>query len=195
VEVEPVDTDVVETEMVENAIVEQQVITDVVDGEFSTPRSKRRPLRRLPRTRRCPTTPRRRRTNGQKVTPTVSARHHDGLEVALVQGARLQGPRHRGLEDPRLPHQAARERCGEPHRDRAQLGSHPRRHPHRPSGHRDRPPRRRGRAPEEGLEKITGQKNKISLNIQEIKQPELDAALIAQGICDQLLRRVAFRAP
>ena len=43
------------------------------------------------------------------------------------------------------------------------------------------------------LEKITGQKNKISLNIQEIKQPELDAALIAQGICDQLLRRVAFR--
>ncbi|MHB2028727.1 MAG: 30S ribosomal protein S3 [Acidimicrobiales bacterium] len=43
------------------------------------------------------------------------------------------------------------------------------------------------------LEKITGQKNKISLNIQEIKQPELDAALIAQGICDQLIRRVAFR--
>src|SRR5579863_4026900 len=43
------------------------------------------------------------------------------------------------------------------------------------------------------LEKITGQKNKISLNIQEIKQPELDAALIAQGICDQLVRRVAFR--
>jgi small subunit ribosomal protein S3 len=43
------------------------------------------------------------------------------------------------------------------------------------------------------LERITGQKNKISLNIQEIKQPELDAALIAQGICDQLIRRVAFR--
>ena len=33
----------------------------------------------------------------------------------------------------------------------------------------------------------------MSLNIQEIKQPELDAALIAQGICDQLVRRVAFR--
>jgi len=43
------------------------------------------------------------------------------------------------------------------------------------------------------LEELVGQKNKISLNIQEIKQPELDAALIAQGICDQLLRRVAFR--
>jgi small subunit ribosomal protein S3 len=43
------------------------------------------------------------------------------------------------------------------------------------------------------LEKITGLRNGIQLNIQEIKFPELDAALIAQGICDQLVRRVAFR--
>ena len=43
------------------------------------------------------------------------------------------------------------------------------------------------------LEEITGLHNRIQLNIQEIKQPELDAALIAQGICDQLARRVAFR--
>jgi small subunit ribosomal protein S3 len=43
------------------------------------------------------------------------------------------------------------------------------------------------------LEEITGLHNRIQLNIQEIKQPELDAALIAQGICDQLVRRVAFR--
>ena len=43
------------------------------------------------------------------------------------------------------------------------------------------------------IEGITGQANRVSLNIQEIKQPELDAALIAQGICDQLVRRVAFR--
>ena len=43
------------------------------------------------------------------------------------------------------------------------------------------------------LEELTGLKNRIQLNIQEIKQPELDAALIAQGICDQLVRRVAFR--
>jgi small subunit ribosomal protein S3 len=43
------------------------------------------------------------------------------------------------------------------------------------------------------IEEITGQANRVSLNIQEIKQPELDAALIAQGICDQLVRRVAFR--
>jgi small subunit ribosomal protein S3 len=35
--------------------------------------------------------------------------------------------------------------------------------------------------------------NNIQLNIQEIKQPELDAALIAQGIADQLARRISFR--
>src|SRR5260370_7439744 len=43
------------------------------------------------------------------------------------------------------------------------------------------------------IEEISGLQNRIQLNIQEIKQPELDAALIAQGICDQLVRRVAFR--
>jgi small subunit ribosomal protein S3 len=43
-----------------------------------------------------------------------------------------------------------------------------------------------------GLAKITGN-NKVQLNIQEIKQPELDAALIAQGVADQLAGRVSFR--
>ncbi len=43
------------------------------------------------------------------------------------------------------------------------------------------------------IEEITGLRNRIQLNIQEIKQPELDAALIAQSIADQLVRRVAFR--
>src|SRR5687767_5231635 len=42
------------------------------------------------------------------------------------------------------------------------------------------------------LAKITGNA-KVQLNIQEIKQPELDAALIAQGIADQLAGRVSFR--
>jgi small subunit ribosomal protein S3 len=42
------------------------------------------------------------------------------------------------------------------------------------------------------LAKLTGNA-KIQLNIQEIKQPELDAALIAQGIADQLAGRVSFR--
>src|ERR1043165_3122396 len=44
----------------------------------------------------------------------------------------------------------------------------------------------------DGLAKITGNA-KVQLNIQEIKQPELDAALIAQGVGDQLAGRVAFR--
>ena len=43
-----------------------------------------------------------------------------------------------------------------------------------------------------GLTAITGNA-KVQLNIQEIKQPELDAALIAQGVADQLAGRVAFR--
>jgi small subunit ribosomal protein S3 len=42
------------------------------------------------------------------------------------------------------------------------------------------------------LAKMTGN-NKVQLNIQEIKQPELDAALIAQGVADQLAGRVNFR--
>ena len=43
-----------------------------------------------------------------------------------------------------------------------------------------------------GLTEITGNP-KVQLNIQEIKQPELDAALIAQGVADQLTGRVAFQ--
>jgi small subunit ribosomal protein S3 len=43
-----------------------------------------------------------------------------------------------------------------------------------------------------GLTQISGN-HKVQLNIQEIKQPELDAALIAQGVADQLAGRVAFR--
>ena len=33
----------------------------------------------------------------------------------------------------------------------------------------------------------------VSLNIVEIRKPEIDARLVAQGIADQLVRRVAFR--
>jgi small subunit ribosomal protein S3 len=43
-----------------------------------------------------------------------------------------------------------------------------------------------------GLQSIT-QNPKVQLNIVEIKQPELDAALIAQGVADQLAGRVSFR--
>ncbi len=44
----------------------------------------------------------------------------------------------------------------------------------------------------QSLAKMTGNP-KVQLNIQEIKQPELDAALIAQGVADQLTGRMAFR--
>ena len=43
-----------------------------------------------------------------------------------------------------------------------------------------------------GLTKISGNA-KVQLNIQEIKQAELDAALVAQGVADQLAGRIAFR--
>ena len=42
------------------------------------------------------------------------------------------------------------------------------------------------------LTTITGNP-KVQLNIVEIKSPELDAALIAQGVADQLVNRIAFR--
>jgi small subunit ribosomal protein S3 len=42
------------------------------------------------------------------------------------------------------------------------------------------------------LEKMTDGK-KININISEIKKPELDAQLVAEGIAAQLVKRVAFR--
>jgi small subunit ribosomal protein S3 len=47
----------------------------------------------------------------------------------------------------------------------------------------------------EKLKKAIGSmtKSEVSLNIVEIRKPEVDARLIAQGIADQLERRVAFR--
>lgn len=41
------------------------------------------------------------------------------------------------------------------------------------------------------LEKQVG--TKVRLNIQEIREPELDAALVARNVADQLERRVAYR--
>lgn len=41
------------------------------------------------------------------------------------------------------------------------------------------------------LEKLTGKQ--IQLNILEVKQPDADAQLVAQGIAEQLASRVAFR--
>ena len=41
------------------------------------------------------------------------------------------------------------------------------------------------------LAKLT--KSDVKLNIVEIRKPEVDAKLVAQGIADQLVRRIAFR--
>ena len=41
------------------------------------------------------------------------------------------------------------------------------------------------------LSKMT--ESEVKLNIVEIRKPEVDAKLVAQGIADQLVRRVAFR--
>lgn len=41
------------------------------------------------------------------------------------------------------------------------------------------------------LSKLT--KSDVKLNIVEIRKPEIDSKLVAQGIADQLVRRVAFR--
>ena len=41
------------------------------------------------------------------------------------------------------------------------------------------------------LAKMT--ESEIKLNIVEIRKPEVDAKLVAQGIADQLIRRIAFR--
>ncbi|WP_395390953.1 30S ribosomal protein S3 [Novosphingobium sp. BL-8A] len=41
------------------------------------------------------------------------------------------------------------------------------------------------------LASMTG--SEVKLNIVEIRKPEIDAKLVAQGIADQLIRRVAFR--
>jgi len=41
------------------------------------------------------------------------------------------------------------------------------------------------------LSKVTSQE--IFIDIQEVRKPELDAQLVAEGVANQLLRRVAFR--
>ena len=130
---------------------------------------------------------------GQKVNPYgFRLGDHHRLEVALVQRPRVPGLPDRGLEDPRLPmsqlERAAVSRVEiERTRDRFRIDVHTAR-PGIVIG-------RRGAEADRlrtKLAEIT--KNpKVQLNIQEIKQPELDAALMAQGIADQLQGRVSFR--
>ncbi|MBE7466336.1 MAG: 30S ribosomal protein S3 [Planctomycetes bacterium] len=39
----------------------------------------------------------------------------------------------------------------------------------------------------------SGETKKIQVNIREVTKPELDAALVAQGVAEQLLKRASFR--
>jgi small subunit ribosomal protein S3 len=135
----------------------------------------------------------RRRPDGPEGQPLrLPPRHHHRLEVPLVRRSGVRRLPDRGLEDPRLhhdllPHAAISRIEIERTRDRLRVDVHTAR-PGIVIG-------RRGAEADRlraGLTKITGN-NKVQLNIQEIKQPELDAALIAQGVADQLAGRVAFR--
>ena len=147
-----------------------------------------------PPTTRPTTTRKRGRRNGPEGQPVrVPPRRHHRLEVALVRRPGVHRLPHRGLEDPRLPDDAS-----SPHAAISRIEVERTRDRLRVDVHTARPGIVIGRRGAEadrlraGLAKITGN-NKVQLNIQEIKQPELDAALIAQGVADQLAGRVSFR--
>ena len=102
--------------------------------------------------------------------------------------------RHRGLEHPGLPD----DRDGRTPPSAASRSSAPVTvvrvdvHTARPGIVIGRRGAQADRAPQEASPRSPAT-TKVQLNIQEIKQPELDAALIAQGVADQLAGRVAFR--
>ncbi len=131
---------------------------------------------------------------GQKVNPYGFRLGVAAGEVPVVRGPQgVRRFRGRGLEDPRLPHEPAAHA-----RDQLRVEIERTRDRLRVDVHTARPGiviGRRGAEADKlrsGLAKITGNP-RVQLNVQEIKQPELDAALIAQGVADQLAGRVAFR--
>ena len=119
------DEDVVEPEMVEV----EEVDLDEVAEDVATVRQ--RPTRRMPLmpmtrrqsrrpSRRTTTTKERSRSNGSEGQPVrVPPRRHHRLEEPVVQRPRVHRLPHRGLEDPRLPDDAAAARRDQPHRGRA----------------------------------------------------------------------------
>ena len=64
-------------------------------------------------------------------------------------------------------------------------------HPHRQAGHRHRQGRRQGGGAAPAIGKLTNPQGQAE--IKEIRQPELDAVLVAANIAQQLERRIAFR--
>jgi hypothetical protein len=131
-------------------------------------------------------------SNGSESSPArVPARHFERVEVALVRGQALQGL-HR--EDVKIRKMMSKglERAGiskvdiERTRDRVRVDIHTAR-PGIVIGRKGAEADRiRGE-----LEKLTGKQ--VQLNILEVKSPESDAQLVAQGVAEQLSSRVSFR--
>ena len=130
---------------------------------------------------------------GQKVHPhRVPARHLDRLEVAA--GTRTSSTRTTSREDVKIRKMMSKglERAGiskvdiERTRDRVRIDIHTAR-PGIVIGRKGAEADRiRG-----DLEKLTGKQ--VQLNILEVKNPESDAQLVAQGVAEQLSSRVSFR--
>jgi len=127
---------------------------------------------------------------GQKVTPTVSVSVSRRIGSRAGSRSALQGPRDRGLEDPRLPDQATRERAVsrieiERNSDRIRVDI-------------TRLVRASSSASRRRAERLKKTREDHRSEEQDFAQhprdqaAELDAALMPR-ICDQLLRRVAFR--
>ena len=123
----------------------------------------------------------------------VPPRHHHRLQEPLVRRrqARTTRLRQRGRRDPPAAAKGM-ERAGiskveiERTRDRVRVDIHTAR-PGIVIGRRGAEADRiRG-----DLEKLTGKQ--VQLNILEVKNPEIDAQLVAQGVAEQLSSRVSFR--
>ena len=91
-----------------------------------------------------------------------------------------------------LREQAARQRQRERRGDRAWHQPRDRHDPHRQAGHRDRQAAART-SRSCASRSATLAKRKVKLEIKEIRQPELDAYLVALNIAQQLTRRIAFK--
>ena len=94
----------------------------------------------------------------------------------------------------RVPEEEARRSVGQPHPDRARGAQGQHHDPHGASGHRDRQEGRGHReAARRSREDDEDAVHDVRINIAEIRKPELDAQLVAEGIAQQLERRVMFR--
>jgi small subunit ribosomal protein S3 len=87
--------------------------------------------------------------------------------------------------------QAAGQRERQRGRDRTRHQPRHGHHPYRQAGHRHRQGRRQRRGPAPASARLTT--HKVKLEIKEIRQPELDAVLVAANIAQQLTRRIAFK--